>query len=76
MKIENNKVVQDKEEYLINSLFMGLAVQYLVELSNKTFEEWKDILSIEAEKQLETVKAESSEALDDIINECVAQSAS
>lgn len=53
MKMINNQVVMDKQEFLTNSLFAGIACQILAQTSKLNVSEWMEYLSDTAEKQFQ-----------------------
>ncbi len=67
MKIEGDKIVMDKDEYVVNTLLTGIAVQILVDRSKFSMEQWMEFLSNKADEQLEEIKRTRPEQIDQMI---------
>ncbi len=65
MKIEGDKIVMDKEEFLINSLYRGVAVDLLAHLTEIDFGELHAKIYLRAEEQFEEIK--KAEMIDDML---------
>jgi hypothetical protein len=74
MELQNNKVVIDKEEYFVNNLALGLAIQILALKSPFDAEHWAAYLTCEAEKQLQEIKLNHPEQIDQAIEAYVSAS--
>ncbi|MBD2609563.1 hypothetical protein H6G81_35015 [Scytonema hofmannii FACHB-248] len=51
MKLENEFVVMDKEEFLTNSLLTGIACQLLAQMTNRELSDWMEYLFDKADEQ-------------------------
>lgn len=65
MRLENDEVVMDKEEFLTNSLLTGIACQLLAKIRNEEISHWMECLSEEADKQYKQMTPKQRE---DMIN--------
>ena len=63
MKVENGFVVMDKEEFLTNSLFTGLACQLLAQLSKQEVSGWMEYLSDKADEQYQQMTSSQREEM-------------
>lgn len=61
MQLQNDKVVMDKELFLINCLATGLACQCLAEISNRKLNNWMEYLTQKAEEQYDQMSREQRE---------------
>ncbi len=67
MEIQGDKIVMNKDEYVVNTLLTGIAVQILVDKSKHSMEEWMKFLSNKANEQLEEIKRTEPEQIDQMI---------
>lgn len=65
MRIENDEIVMDKEEFLINSLLTGIACQLIANNSSQTLDYWMQYLSDRADEQFKQMTPSQRE---DMIN--------
>lgn len=65
MRLENDEVVMDKEEFLTNSLLTGIACQLLAKIRKEEISHWMECLSEEADKQYKQMTPKQRE---DMIN--------
>ena len=67
MKIQGDKIVISKDEYVTDILLISIAVKILVRKSKFSMQQWMAFLCEEAEKQLKEVKRENPKELDQMI---------
>ncbi|GAX41548.1 hypothetical protein NIES4075_25210 [Tolypothrix sp. NIES-4075] len=65
MRLQNNQIVMDKEEFLTNSLLAGIACQLLAQTSQLEINEWMQYLSDKADEQYKQMSPKQRE---DMIN--------
>lgn len=51
MRLQNNEIVMNEEEFLTNTLLTGIACQFLAKIRNEELSHWMECLSEEADKQ-------------------------
>lgn len=68
MRVENDEIVMSKEEWVANILNNGVAVQMLEKYTDKTKEWWMDKLGDIANQQLEILKEDRPEQIEQMIN--------
>lgn len=64
--MNSSKIAVDKDEYLINSIAMGIAIQHLVSFTSLSTQQWVDRLFDEA---LRKCKSLTEEARDELVRE-------
>lgn len=65
MRLQNDEIVMDEEEFLTNSLLAGIACQFLAQTSKLDISEWMEYLSDAADKQYQHLSPKQRE---DMIN--------
>ncbi len=73
MKIEGDKVVIDKEEFLATCLSLGLAINILEDNSIFSTEEWRKMLAKKGSQQLKNIKKNSPQDIDRMLDEIAEQ---
>lgn len=68
MKLQGENIVMDKEEFLTNSLFTGIACQLLAQMTNRELSDWMEYLSDKASEQYKQMTPKQRE---DMINSYV-----
>jgi len=63
MKLQNDFVVMDKEEFLINCLATGIACQFLAQISKEKLSDWMEYLSDNAHKQYKQMTPKQREEM-------------
>jgi hypothetical protein len=61
MRIENDEIVMDKEEFLTNSLLTGIACQLIAHNSSQTLDYWMQYLSDRADEQFKQMTPKQRE---------------
>jgi hypothetical protein len=65
MRLQNDEVVMDKEEFLTNSLLAGIACQLLAQIRKEEVSHWMEYLSDRADEQYRQMSPKQRE---DMIN--------
>ncbi|MDJ0800517.1 MAG: hypothetical protein QNJ51_27530 [Calothrix sp. MO_167.B12] len=65
MEIKNNKVVMDKEEFAINSLYRGVALDLLAHVTEISLEELHTKIYSKAQQQFEELK--NAQMVDELV---------
>jgi hypothetical protein len=68
MKLQDDKIVMDKEAFLINCLATGIACQFLAQISKEELSDWMEYLSDKACQQYKQMTPKQRE---DMINSYV-----
>ncbi|MBD2609600.1 hypothetical protein H6G81_35200 [Scytonema hofmannii FACHB-248] len=63
MKLQNNFVLMDKEEFLTNSLLSGIACQLLAQMTNRELNDWMEYLSDRASEQFKKMTPKQREEM-------------
>ncbi len=64
---KSRQVVMDKDEYVVNALSLGIAVQILADKSNFSIQQWMNFLGNKAEEQLQEIKRKRPEEIDQMV---------
>jgi hypothetical protein len=51
MRLQNDEIVMDKEEFLTNTLLAGIACQLLAKITKEEISHWMECLSEQADEQ-------------------------
>ena len=70
--MKKDNFLMDKEDYIVNTLAMGIAVQYLCNLTGKSFNHWSKQISEQANSQCDQL---TDEQIDKTIQDYLANKA-